>query len=121
MSNPATLLGDKGERLAARHIRREGARVVARNWKVKEGELDLVVLDGDTLAFVEVKSRQSDEHGVPGETVTSRKRRKIETLAKHFCRRRRLDPPYLRFDIVEVLWNEPPTVHWIRGAWLEGD
>ncbi len=115
------LLGNEGERLAARQIRREGGRLVARNWKSREGELDLVVLDGDTLAFVEVKTRRDDEHGAPGEMVARAKRRTIETLAQRFCLRRRVDPPQLRFDVVEVLWTDPPQVRWIRDAWLAGE
>jgi putative endonuclease len=121
MRSPLALLGDKGERLAARQVRREGGRLVARNWKTRQGELDLVVLDGGTLAFVEVKSRKSDEYGTPGEMIPRAKRRRIEKLAQYFLRRRRLDPPLLRFDVVEVLWTEPPAVRWIRNAWLAGE
>lgn len=115
------ILGQKGERLAARHIKRNGGRVVERNWRSKVGELDLIVMDGNALAFVEVKGKSSTEHGRPGEQVNQKKRRKIETLATHFCRRRRIEPEEMRFDVVEVVWNDPPEIQWIKSAWLAGE
>ncbi len=119
--DPRKPLGGRAERLAARHIKRQGGRIVTRNWTSKLGELDLVAVEGEDLVFVEVKSKKSDAFGRPAQQVNRDKRRRIERLAEAFCRVRRLDPPAIRFDVVEVIWTEPPTVEWIRGAWLVGD
>jgi putative endonuclease len=113
--------GKTAEDLAAARVKREGGRIVARNWRCKLGELDLIVWERKILAFVEVKSRESDEFGRPSDGVNRAKRRRIERLALAFCRQRRLDPETQRFDIIEVIWTEPPAVEWLRGAWRVGD
>jgi putative endonuclease len=113
--------GNRGEDLAVAEIRRAGGKVVARNWKCRLGELDLVIWERRALAFVEVKSRARDEHGRPSDNVTRAKRRRIERLAVAFCKSRRLDPETRRFDVIEVIWSEPPAVEWTRDAWLTGD
>ncbi|MDP8224863.1 MAG: YraN family protein [Candidatus Lernaella stagnicola] len=114
-------LGPKAERLAARHLKRHGMRIVTRNWSTKLGELDLVAVEGDELVFVEVKSKRDDEYGRPAEQVNFGKRRRIERLAMAFCGKKKLDPPVMRFDVVEVIWSDPPRIEWIRGAWLAGE
>jgi len=113
--------GDHGERAAARDIRKNGGRVVARNWRCKRGEVDLVVIEGDTLAFVEVKTRASDDCARPVESVNRAKRRKLEALAEEFCRRRRIEPSAVRFDVVEVIGRERPQINWMRAVWLVGE
>jgi putative endonuclease len=113
--------GAVGERVAAKHLRRGGAKIVARNWRHKIGELDLVAVHGDDLVFVEVKSRRDEAYGFPAEAVDRTKRRRIERLASLYCRLGRLDPPTIRFDIVEVIIGDPPRVNWIRDAWLAGE
>jgi len=117
----ASLLGDAGERLAAKHIKRNGGRVVARNWRCKMGEVDLVALDDGVLAFVEVKSKSTTDRGEPSEAVHYGKRRKLEVLARQYCCDKRVDDTPVRFDIVEIVWSKPPQINWIRGAWLEGE
>src|SRR5947209_6203352 len=77
------LLGDRGERAAARYLRRQGLRVLVRGYRTRCGEIDLIARDGDTLVFVEVKARQ---RGVPAEAVTAEKQRRITLAALHFLR-----------------------------------
>lgn len=96
-------LGAHGERRAARRYEAQGYEVVARNWRCGDGELDLVVRRGDTLAFVEVKTRTSDRFGHPAEAVTPAKQRRIRRLAQHFCADTGQRAPVLRFDVVSVL------------------
>jgi len=114
-------LGRTGEDLAAQYIERHGGRIVARNWRTKRGELDLIVLEKKSLAFVEVKSKSSTAAGEPSEAVDWSKRRKIEQLAQEFIQRRHLVPEEMRFDVVEIVWDDPPAIHWLRGAWWEGE
>ncbi|HPQ68033.1 MAG TPA: YraN family protein [bacterium] len=113
--------GDYGERAAARFIRRNGGRVVARNWRCKRGEVDLIVIEGDTLAFVEVKTRESADLVRPVEYVNRTKRRKLEVLAEEFCRLRRIEPEAVRFDVVEVIGRKHPQINWMRAVWIVGE
>lgn len=95
-------LGRRGERAAERHLRRNGYRIVARNFRAAGAEIDLVGMDGDTLVFVEVKTRRSRAAGAPEEAVDERKQRRMRRAAEVFARRYRADEFEMRFDIVAV-------------------
>ncbi len=96
-------LGAHGERRAARRYEAAGYRVVARNWRCNDGELDLVLRRDDVLVFAEVKTRSSDRFGVPAEAVTPAKQRRIRKLAQRFCTDTGERARRLRFDVVSVL------------------
>ena len=74
-------LGRHGEELATRHLLAQGYELVTRNWRCEAGELDLVVKDGDTLAFVEVRTRRGQAFGTPEDSITPRKQARLITLA----------------------------------------
>ena len=101
-------LGARGEQLAADWYRTRGYRVVARNWRCAEGELDLVLLGGGDLVFCEVKTRSSDRFGLPAEAVTAAKQRRLRVLAARFLDevgeglRDRGRRPGIRFDVASV-------------------
>ena len=97
-------LGAAGEEAVGRWYTDAGYRVVDRNWRCREGELDLVAVRGSTLVFCEVKTRRSTAFGVPAEAVTIAKQRRLRTLAvrwlaEHGDARAR----ELRFDVASVL------------------
>jgi putative endonuclease len=95
-------LGAAGEDRAADWYRRRGYTVLARNWRCREGELDLVVRRGRVLVFVEVKTRRSDRFGVPAEAVTPTKQRRLRTLARRYLADTG-ERGSLRFDVVSIL------------------
>jgi putative endonuclease len=100
--DPRRRLGDAGEDAVAAWYENAGYRVVDRNWRCREGELDVVVTRGDTLVFCEVKTRASTRFGAPVEAVTAAKQRRLwmlaaRWLAEHDTRRRTL-----RFDVASV-------------------
>jgi putative endonuclease len=97
------LLGDRGERAAARFLRRRGLRVLTRGYRTRLGEIDLIARDGDILVFVEVKSRRQ---GVPAEAVTLEKQRRITLAALHFLRKHEILDVRSRFDIVAIVWPD---------------
>ncbi len=95
-------LGRRGERAAEKHLRRNGYRIVARNFRAAGAEIDLVAIDGDTLVFVEVKTRRSRAAGAPEEAVDERKQKRMRRAAEVFARRYRADEIEMRFDIIAV-------------------
>jgi putative endonuclease len=95
-------LGRRGERAAEKHLRRSGYRIVARNFRAAGAEIDLVAMDGETLVFVEVKTRRSREAGAPEEAVDERKQKRMRRAAEIFAMRYRADDVTMRFDIVAV-------------------
>lgn len=116
---PSPPLGLRGERAAARYLRRHGFQIVARGARGELGELDLVAVDGRTVVFVEVKTRRSDQHGLPAEAVDERKQERISRVALQFVRRNHLEPYRKRFDVISVIWpaaNRRPSIEHIRAA-----
>ncbi|NOX61464.1 MAG: YraN family protein [Chloroflexi bacterium] len=73
-----------GERLAVELLERKGMQIVARNWRCRQGEIDIVVRDGDVIALVEVKTRRGRAYGTPEEGVTAAKQRKLCQLADRY-------------------------------------
>ena len=96
-------LGDYGERLAAKWYEAQGFTVLARQWKTAGGELDLVLVDCDTIVFCEVKVRTSDAFGSPLESVTHRKQQRVRTAAFSYLRMEEHPlRPNVRFDVASV-------------------
>ena len=97
---------DKGiaaEEGASEFIRKKGYRILRMNWRCRKGEIDIVAMDGDTLVFIEVKSRGSLSHGTPGEAVTVTKQRRIVAAATLCALHLGMEERAMRFDVVEVV------------------
>ena len=94
--------GSTGEIKAYRYLRRHGYKIVARNYRKRFGEVDLIGWDGDTLAFIEVKSRTHQAHGRPEEAVHPAKQRQICRVAREYRSRHQLHDINYRFDIVSI-------------------
>ena len=110
-------LGEHGEDLAVRALEREGYAILARRYRVRAGEIDVVALDGDCLAFVEVKTRRGAECGDGADAVTPRKRRRIAAVAADFLARHHVRATSCRFDVVSVaVVDGAPRVDIIRNA-----
>lgn len=110
--------GRIGEDYAHRYLRGRRCTVVARNYRTRSGEaeIDIVAWDGPTLAFVEVKTRASAEHGQPESAVDAGKRERLEIAARDYARRAGIDWARTRFDIVSVVLGNPPRIEWQRNA-----
>ncbi len=95
-------LGSRGEDAVARWYEERGYTVASRNWRVREGELDLVLQRGRTLVFCEVKTRRGDAFGTPFEAVTIAKQRRLRTLAVRWLSEHEARARDLRFDVAAV-------------------
>jgi putative endonuclease len=98
-------LGDAAEDVAANHLTRLGFRIVARNFRTRGGEIDLVARDGSTLCFVEVRSRKDTQHGAPEETVTPVKQRRVLVAARAWLAKHPTNDP-CRFDVVAIVGEQ---------------
>jgi putative endonuclease len=111
-------LGSYGERVAVRVLTDAGLQVLDRNWRCREGELDVVARDGDALVFCEVKTRTGIGFGHPAEAVTAAKRRRLRSLARAWLAAHDHHAPDLRFDVVgvHVPVSGPAQVTHLRNA-----
>jgi putative endonuclease len=100
---PTTELGDHGERIAAAFLTDAGLTVLDRNWRCREGELDIVARDADALVFCEVKTRRGTGYGTPAEAVTTAKQRRLRVLAQRWLAAHDEHARDVRFDVVGVL------------------
>lgn len=117
-------IGELGEILAAKHLRQLGRKVLFRNYRgLHRGEVDIVARHGQTLTFVEVKTRTSAAFGRPADAVNAEKRRLIQRGAQDWLRQ--LGNPRLsfRFDIAEVILipGEVPYIHLMENAFVLPD
>ncbi len=97
--------GVAGESLACRHLEGKGFVILARNYRCRSGEVDVVARHGNTTVFVEVKERHGASHGAGCDSVTFGKRRRIVRAARLYASSHRLDETPLRFDVVSIDWT----------------
>jgi putative endonuclease len=102
MSRERVAFGEKGEDLACRELERRGYAVLARRYRRRGGEIDIVAIDGATVVFVEVKARDGLQCGRAAEAVTGWKRRRLVTTARDYLARHRLHDRPCRFDVVAI-------------------
>jgi putative endonuclease len=125
------VLGEKGEALAADHLIKQGYRLVVSNFKAPvgrnskgvqvTGEIDIVAIDGETLVFVEVKTRRSDDFTPVIANVDARKQRQIIRTAKVYRKIFGIRDMAFRYDVVTILIpkHKEPTIELIKGFWSE--
>ena len=107
-------VGSFGERLAVRELGRLGMVVVDRNWRCREGELDIVARQGDDLVVCEVKTRTSDRFGTPVEAITPAKAARLRRLGGLWATEHSVSPGRIRVDVVAVMLprhGSPQVVH----------
>lgn len=106
------VLGRAGENRAAAYLKRQGMKVIARNWRTPFGEADVVAKDGDTVVFVEVKTRTNDSFSTPAAAVDAKKRRRYTDMARYYFTLHGAECD-VRFDVAEVTKD---GVNWLKNA-----
>jgi len=94
--------GEFGEREAGKLLRKKGAKILHRNWRSGQDEIDLIVQIGPVLAFVEVRTRAASAKVSGYHSVTAKKKKALLRACRAYLRRRNPRPPHFRFDIIEV-------------------
>ncbi len=119
MTEARRALGEAGEATAQAFLRRRGVKILATNFRCAAGEIDLIGRDGDTIVFVEVKTRLSLAFGPPEMAVHIRKQRQIVRAAQWYLAERRMQDVSCRFDVLGVTFpeeDEAPRIAWVRDA-----
>ncbi len=123
--SPKSDLGERGEKWAAKHLRRHGYKVLYRRFRTHNGEIDIVCRDKDWLVFVEVKTRATEQFGNPADAVDRTKQRHITKVALDYLRLLKYPEISYRFDIVEVILptdaKKPTDIRIIENAFPLSD
>jgi putative endonuclease len=106
--------GARAEELCAELLRKAGLRVLARNWRCRHGEIDLVAEEGTTLVFAEVRYRRDERYGGAAESVTTAKQARLVAAARFYLMRR--PDTECRFDVLLLDSLEAGRIKWIRNA-----
>ncbi|TNC26224.1 YraN family protein [Mumia zhuanghuii] len=111
-------VGVHGENVAAEFLQGQGMQVLARNWRCRWGEIDIVARDGDTVVFCEVKTRRTTAYGSPLEAVTPRKAARLRRLTGLFLAENDVSAPLVRIDVIGVLVPSrgPAQVTYVAGV-----
>ncbi len=111
------LLGDRGENMAARELRNKGYKIIVRNFRCELGEIDIIARDGNTLVFVEVKTRTEDSPA-PEDQVNNIKQHQVTKAAKYYLTRYGVPQPPARFDVIAIIWptGRQPQIRHIENA-----
>lgn len=118
MTKARRRLGEWGEKLAADHLVAGGMRVVARNWRIAAGEVDIIALDGDIVVFCEVKTRRNGTYGDAAEAVTGLKARRLRAVAAQWLAIHSAGGCDVRFDVIKVTLGRTggPVLCHLRGV-----
>lgn len=100
-------LGREGEEIACRYLVKRKYEIVTRGFRMFRGEIDIIARDGETLVFVEVKTRADESHGRPEESVTPGKQRQIRRIAQGYLLEHPSPGVDCRFDVVAILFSGP--------------
>ncbi len=116
--------GTRSERRAARYLRKQGMRIIARNWSTPLGELDLVAVEGRCVVFVEVRSTAGEDPERPAASVDLAKQRRLTRMALQFLQAKRLLDCEARFDVLAISWpadKREPVIEHFRSAFEATD
>ena len=117
MLNEQQTFGLKGESLAVRHLKKQGYRIIAENYRTRFGEIDIIAEEGGVIAFIEVKSRKSRRYGSPKAAIHRKKMRTMSMVALHFLKSEGRMNDRARFDVVAIdAACAPPAIQVIRNA-----
>jgi len=109
-------LGKEGEDIAVRFLKKNKYKILEKNFRTPLGEIDIIARDGDTLVFVEVKTRENPLFGEPFESVNYHKKRKLIKVASLYLKRLRDIPP-CRFDVISITFKDnTPHIQLIKDA-----
>lgn len=119
---PTAALGRRGEDLAHRYLRSKGHVILARNYRPGggEAEVDIVSREGETIVFIEVKSRTSSEFGAPDRAIDGEKQKHIVRAARAYASRADIPWNRVRFDVISIVFTRPPSIVHQQDAFFEG-
>lgn len=104
--------GGYGEKLAVKYLKNKGYGILETNYKTEVGEIDIIAFTSELIIFVEVKTRETTDFGLPANAVDYRKQRKISMVASQYIKKNMLYGVALRFDVIDIVKSEDKITHY---------
>jgi putative endonuclease len=117
----STAIGQQAEQQALRFLKQQGLKLITHNYYCRQGEIDLIMTDQQTLVFIEVRYRKNAHYGSGAESVTNSKQKKVRRTAEHYLLHKTKSPaPACRFDVVAIYPSDTAQsslqFDWIKNA-----
>lgn len=110
-------LGEKGERIAVKFLKKNGYKVLETNFSCRHGEIDIIANKNDVICFVEVKARSNESYGRPIEAITPFKVKHMVRSAQYYIAKKSLEDKEVRLDIIEIVFHESkPMIRYTENA-----
>lgn len=108
-------IGKLGEDLAVKYLKNKKYIILERNYRCRQGEMDIIAKDNEKIVFIEVKTRTTIEFGKPAEAVNYIKREHLQNIARYYLYIRKMTKMPVRFDVIEIyLWQKEYSVNHIK-------
>jgi len=112
VTQASSKLGRQGEKAAVKFLKKNGYRIIEKNFHTKAGEIDIIAEQEKVLVFVEVKTRSGSRWGHPVEALTAHKQKKIASIASSFLAKHKIQDRECRFDVVSILGDPDAPKNW---------
>ena len=112
------ILGIEGENIARKFLIEKGYKILLKNFRCRQGEIDIIAKDRNEIVFVEVKTRVNLNHGSPSEAVDRNKRNRIIKASKYFLYVKKLENRNIRFDVIEIIKKDKFYIRHIKNVEL---
>lgn len=110
-------IGQNGENIAEKYLKENGYIIIERNFRCRQGEIDIIAKDGEEIVFIEVKTRRSIICGNPAEAVNILKQKHIKKVAEVYVYLNHIENVYIRFDVIEIYYRkDTPKINLIKQA-----
>lgn len=110
-------IGQDGENIAENYLKKENYQIIERNFRCKQGEIDIIAKDKNEIVFIEVKTRTNINYGNPAEAVNTPKQKHIKRATEYYVHINNLYKYYIRFDVIEIYYkNKIPQINHIKQA-----
>ena len=113
------ILGKTGEEIGTKYLIKNGYRIIIRNFRCRQGEIDIIAQDKNEIVFIEVKTRKNTNYGYPIDAVDKRKQKHILNASKYYIYINKLEKRNIRFDVIEIYKKEKFYINHIKNIYLE--
>ncbi len=100
------IIGKKGEDIATAFLKKKGYKILERNFYCRQGEIDIIAVDNKEIVFIEVKTRNNTNYGMPSEAVTKNKYKHLRKATEYYVYKNNLYQEFIRLDIIEILFKQ---------------